>query len=254
MKNKNGQIIFMFVFSVLAVFAFITLIINVSKLSVAKIKLQKAADSIALTMATYQARCFNAISDKNFILKFPSGKKTETFKKDDPDSFSFPGIDQISMYDGYEFISESEFQNYLKIITPHQNQQDKFVSIYQQMIPRLKDDLIAKNDKDAKVLESQMSQFNFRRENVRIKYRDWIHSSGSRAEIRVNVDAWMVHPNSYVYSMVTLNKIVTLWNKTFNLQAIALGEVVNVGAELWPDPKPHYKAKLGQTREKGVLH
>ena len=253
-KNKNGQILFMFVFAVLVIFAFLTLIMNISKLSSAKIKLQKAADAAALAMATYQARCFNAVADKNFILKYPSGDKNKIYDKTNKSSYSFPGVDQISVYDGYEFISESEYENYLRVITPHQDQQDRFIRIYEKMIPKLAEDYAGKNDKDATVYDYSLPNFKFTREKVKIKYRDWRKSIGGKYELRDELETAMNHTNNYSYSMVRLNKTINIWKNEFKLQAVALAEVVKDKAQLWPEPKPEYKAKLAPTQEEGVIH
>lgn len=252
--KKNGQVLFMFVFSVLVIFSFLTLVMNISKLSVAKIKLQKAADSAALTMATYQARCFNAIADKNFILKYPSGDKTKVYDKSNKESYSFPGVDKISVYDGFEFISQSEYENYLRIITPHKDQQDRYIKIYSKIIPRLAEDYAGKNDKDATLYDYNSTNFKFVRETTKIKYRDWQKSIGGKYELRDELETAMNHPRNYTYSMVKLNKIVNLWSNKFTLQAVALAEVVKDKAELWPEPKPVYKARLARTQEKGVMH
>lgn len=249
-KNvKNGQVLFMFVSSVIVIFTFLTLIMNITKISIAKIRLQKAADAAALAMATYQARCFNAISDKNFILKYPSGDKNTIYPK-----YSFPGVDKISVYEGYEFISESEFENYLRIITPHQNQQERFIKIYEKMIPKLAEDYTDKNDKDAVVYDYTSTDFKFRRETAKIKYRDWQKSIGGKYELRDELETALNHSLNYSFSIVKLNKTVNIWNNQFKFQAVALADVVKDTGQLWPNPKPEYKAKLASTQEQGVMH
>lgn len=254
MKSKNGQILFMFLFSVLVIFTFFTLITNVSKLSVAKMQLQKAADAAALAMSTYQARAFNAISDKNYILKYPSGDETNVYKAGDKTGFSMPGVDKAGVDNGFEFISESDFEGYLKMLTPHQAQQDSYVRIYQKLIPKLAEDYSAKNDDNAKVIDAPFTLFAFKREKIKVRVRDWINSTGGQYNYRENIDAWMTHPTTYSYSLVKLHKAINLWNISFDLEAVALGEVVMQSSQIWPDPKPAYKSKLGITQEKGVLH
>jgi hypothetical protein len=259
MNHKKGQILFMFVFSVLVIFGFLTLAINISKLSIARLKLQKAADSAALALATYQARCFNAVADKNFILKYPSGDKEKVYISP-TQGYSFPGIHQVDMSTGFIFISEAEYlgdeknPGFLQIIDPHIEQQDNFINIYEKLLPRIVDDYVKKNDTNATINEYRSSKFSFKRETVDIKYRDLRSGSGNTIVMKKDVPAWMTDSSNYTYSIVKLKKVYKIWNMVFNMQAIALGEVVKNRGQIWEEPKPEYMAKLAITQEDGVLH
>jgi hypothetical protein len=254
MNHKKGQILFMFVFSVMVIIGFMTLLVNISKVSIARLKLQKAADASALTLATYQARALNAVADKNFILKYPSGDKKKVYIKNSDTGYSFPGIHQVDVSEGFEFSFKSDYENFLNITTPHIEQQNMFINIYEKLLPKIVEEYTSKNDKDATIYDKAISPFTFKRENVRVKYREWEKSVGKNVEYRKDIDAWMVDTGNYLYSLIKLRKNYEIWDTNFNMEAVGLGEVVRDVGELWEEPKPEYMAKLATTQEEGVLY
>ena len=57
-KRKMLQILIFFVFSIISVFSFLTLSVNISNFSIAKIKLQNAVDTADFVITRYQDKCF----------------------------------------------------------------------------------------------------------------------------------------------------------------------------------------------------
>jgi hypothetical protein len=252
--NNNGQVILAFAFMIMVIFSFLFFIVQLSKLSRERLRIQIAADSAALGMATFQARALNAVADRNYILKYPSGNKDLRYGNTGESSYSFPGMDQIDATQ-YEFPSKTLFHSYMELMAPYIEQQDSFMELYERIIPRIGEDYIKRNDKDAFLYEYVVPSFDFRREKITVKYIDWEQNiGGSKMGMNELVDGWINVPDRYIYSYVRVGKKIAIWGNYFLFDAVALGEVVPKSGELWPDPKPTYKARLAPTQEKGVYH
>lgn len=252
-KNNSGQIMLVFAFVAMAMFMFLLLVVYVSQLSRERIRLQTAADASALAMASFQARALNAIADRNFTLKYPSGDPQRRYGNPSPGDFSFPGIDQIDE-NMYLFSSKQQFLDVTRQFRLYQQQQDKFYILYSKLIPEIGKEYLKKNDSDASLVEVIQPSLQFNRQTVTVKYIDWSDVTGKKIERRESIDAWMENRNTYLYTFVRAAKEVTVWGQTFTFQVTALAEVVRNSGEVWPDPKPTYKSRLAPTQETGVLH
>ncbi|MCP4481386.1 MAG: hypothetical protein GY817_00970 [bacterium] len=256
-KRQRGQIMYMFLFVFTAMMTFAYLMINLTELSIAKVKLQKAVDAAALAIATYQARAFNAIADKNYILKYPSGDKNIVF----PD-YHQSGIDLLDRSTPHTFAGTVDYQSYfggggyIGVLPLHQNQQDKFASIYANLLPKLAENFILKNDKDALLFDQQFTPLDFRRQYINIQYKNTteVGKVFEKLVLLDHIPAWMTHADHYTYSIVVLQKELELWGESFIFEAVALGEMTRKDASVWPNPKPEFKARLSPTQEKGVYH
>ncbi len=268
MNNKKAQIALMFAFSILTIIGMVELVINISKLSIARLKLQKAVDAAALAVATMQARCFNAVADKNFILKYPSGDRQVSFKTRTL-GYSFPGIHQIDARKGFIFNSYKELfgegktqevGGYLNIITPHIELQDKFVSVFSRLVNQIGVEYLNKNDKEAKIVAYKISPFKFVREYVDLKYRDIAKTQEiNRIRFQNHVSAWMIDKSRYMYAIIEAKKNVKIAKQDFTFRAVALGDVSKEKGVIWgsndnEDPKPEFISKLAITQESGVLY
>lgn len=268
MNNKKAQIALMFVLSILTMIGMVELVVNISKLSIARLKLQKAVDAAALAIATMQARCFNAVADKNFILKYPSGDKQKYFKTRN-EGYSFPGIHQVDYTKGFVFNTERELfgegepqkvGGYLNIITPHIELQDKFISVFTLLVSQIGTEYLVKNDDKAKIDAYKIAPFHFEREYVNLKYRNLAKTKETnKYKFQNHVSAWMVDKSRYMYAIVEAKKNLKIANQDFDFRAVALGEVVKTKGVVWgrndaEDPKPEFLSRLAITQEEGVLH
>lgn len=249
--TSRGQIVIAFVGMIMALVLFMLLIVNVSTLSRERIRMQTAADASALAMATFQARALNAIADRNFILKYPSG---DPKKQWDPQSaFSFPGIDVIA--EGlFIFPSKTDFEKYVKVITPYQRQQEKFFELYAKLIPTIGETYIKKNDTKALKDTFTIIPFDIKQQQITVLYLDW-ERGGPEGKANQLIDGWMIGGENFLYSFVQLKKTVEVWGETFNYKTTAMGAVIPFSGKLWPEPYPQYKSCLTQTDENDeVLH
>jgi len=250
--TSRGQIVIAFVGMIMAIVLFLLLIVNVSTLSRERIRLQTAADARALAMATFQARALNAITDRNFILKYPSGDQK---KQMDPKSgFSFPGIDVVA--NGlFIFPSKTDFEKYVKVIAPYQRQQDKFLELYTKLIPRIGETYLKKNDAKAVATDTPIIvSFDIKREEITVLYIDWQRGDpeGKANEL---IDGWMKREEKLLYSFTEIQKKIKVWGESFDYKTTAMATVIPFSGKLWPQPYPQYKSCLTQTEENDeVLH
>ncbi|MFC1512674.1 pilus assembly protein TadG-related protein [bacterium] len=254
-KHYNGQIILAFALMIMGIFMFLLLVVKSAELSRERIRIQISADAAALAMATFQARALNAIADRNFILKYPSGTTTRLYGKPPPQDFSMPGIDKIDE-NVYEFPSKTNFEDYMRIISPYQAQQDSFYSLYDDLIVKIGEEYLRKNNAKAFIYDVEITPFDFRREQITVKYISWKDDvTGKKKALRDLVDGWISIPaRKNIYSYIYVRKEFEIWNTSFLFDAVSMGEVAMDNGEIWPNPKPTFKARLSQTQDKGVLH
>ncbi|MFC1567021.1 Tad domain-containing protein [bacterium] len=256
-SHKNsGQIIVMLLFMITTIFTFLLLIVNVSKVSVEAIKLQTAADSVVLAVSTFQARLLNSVSDRNFILKYPSGDKQKRYEPNDPNSYRYPGIDQVQASEGYVFGSQTIFENVIKLYARYQRQQDAFIGLYGKLIKeRIGEEFKQKNDKQARITNQFFESPSLVREDIEIEYIAWIEeATGKKNAKRKSINGWIKPTDEDVGSYVKLAKQFEIWDQEFTLEASAAAYVVSDRAQMWPEPSPRYFTILIPTGDRDVLH
>ena len=237
--SRRGQIMLPFVFFIFFLFLVMNMLVELLNISRERVNLQRAADAGALAMATFQARALNSVTDKNFILKYPSGDRTVVANTPPQAGDPLPGINTVSE-DKYTFSSRSVFEYYMKVMGLHQTMQEQFVDLYGKLVPKIAIDYITRNLSEegkeniqAPALYSET--FDFQRIPMSVKYVDWdADASGSTLSDSIMVPSYMIGGNRLYRTAVDLEQKYSFFGQDLTLKASASAEVIPKG-RVWSD-------------------
>ena len=78
------------------------------------------------------------------IFNVPFSDKIKIYNPNYKDEYSFPRIEQNDKEIDFIFPFKSDFDTYIRIITHHIEQQEKFISINHKLIPKITENFVKK--------------------------------------------------------------------------------------------------------------